>query len=42
MQRSFRRILGSSIDDYSEIEDSYIATNMFMAKDEESAEKSKQ
>lgn len=29
------------IDDYSEIEDSYTATNMFMAKDEESAEKIK-
>lgn len=40
-KRSFRRILGSSIDDYSEIEDSYTATNMFMAKDEESAEKIK-
>ena len=29
------------IDNYSEIEDSYTATNMFMAKDEESAEKIK-
>ena len=29
------------IDDYSEIEDLYTATNMFMAKDEESAEKIK-